>query len=188
MGFNPKHAWMFPIAAVLTSCLLPGVAPAGPAEDFQRLNKRFWELMDAGRYREAERGAMGLRRLAEGPLADQPVRMAQALTALADVYTKQARYAEAEPLYQEGLKVFRAALGAEHRHVAATLNNLAILYDEQGRYAEAELRYQESLRIEKNIFGAEHLRVGQGLNNLRPPDIALLGYDRLAGLYSQAET
>jgi hypothetical protein len=27
-----------------------------------------------------------------------------------------------------------------------------------------------------------------GSFNVRPPDIALLGYDRLAGLYSQAET
>jgi hypothetical protein len=28
----------------------------------------------------------------------------------------------------------------------------------------------------------------QCVYNIRPPDIALLGYDRLAGLYSQAET
>jgi hypothetical protein len=26
------------------------------------------------------------------------------------------------------------------------------------------------------------------MDKFRPPDIALLGYDRLAGLYSQAET
>jgi prepilin-type N-terminal cleavage/methylation domain-containing protein len=34
----------------------------------------------------------------------------------------------------------------------------------------------------------EAARRSHCVNNFRPPDIALLGYDRLAGLYSQAET
>jgi hypothetical protein len=32
------------------------------------------------------------------------------------------------------------------------------------------------------------LKLDQYVNNFRPPDIALLGYDGFAGLYSQAET
>jgi hypothetical protein len=48
------------------------------------------------------------------------------------------RYAEAEPLYKQAMKLYRTALGEGHPDYANTLNNLALLYDAMGRHAEAE--------------------------------------------------
>ena len=41
---------------------------------------------------------------------------------------QRARYAEAEPLYQQALGSWEKALGPEHPSVATSLNNLAELY------------------------------------------------------------
>jgi tetratricopeptide (TPR) repeat protein len=51
------------------------------------------------------------------------------------------KYAEAEPLNQQALKIWEQVLGPQHSDVAASLNNLAELYDAQGKYAEAEPLY-----------------------------------------------
>ena len=50
----------------------------------------------------------------------------------------QARYQEAEPLYERAIAIDEKALGPEHPTVATMLNNLALLYNAQGRDAEAE--------------------------------------------------
>jgi hypothetical protein len=52
----------------------------------------------------------------------------------------------------------------------------------------AGLTNLERLYLFKLKVSDAALRHLEGLANFRPPDIALLGYDRLAGLYSQAET
>ncbi|MBC7891530.1 MAG: tetratricopeptide repeat protein, partial [Sphingobacteriaceae bacterium] len=52
-------------------------------------------------------------------------------------YAGQGAYAQAEPWYQQCLKVCRRRSGEEHPDVASSLNNLAALYDSQGRYDEA---------------------------------------------------
>ena len=53
-------------------------------------------------------------------------------------FYKQARYAEAEPLYKKSLAIKEEVLGLDHLSVARTLSNLANLYLAQGRYSEAE--------------------------------------------------
>ncbi len=68
------------------------------------------------------------------------------LTNLANLYTEQGKYAEAEPLYQRALRIWEQALGPDHPQVAYPLNGLANLYKEQGKYAEAEPLYQRALQ------------------------------------------
>ena len=64
--------------------------------------------------------------------------MGISLNILANSYSNQGKYDEAEPLYKRSLKILEKALGKEHPHVAASLNNLAELYRQIGKEDEAE--------------------------------------------------
>jgi tetratricopeptide (TPR) repeat protein len=75
------------------------------------------------------------------------VRTAEAVRMLANLYTRQARFAAAEPLYRESLAIFEAKLGPRHLEVAGTLNNLARCCQAQGRPDEARRLYERSLGI-----------------------------------------
>ena len=82
--------------------------------------------------------------------------VASSLNRLANLYSFQGRYTEAEPLYQQALKMKKQLLGAEHPNVAASLNNLVALYYFQGRYTEAEPLYQQALEMYNQLLGTEH--------------------------------
>lgn len=72
----------------------------------------------------------------------------------AGVYLRvRARYAEAEPLFQQALIIWQQALGSSHSHVAACFNNLALLYAEQGTYEQAEQFYLLALAIWQQADG-----------------------------------
>jgi tetratricopeptide (TPR) repeat protein len=92
---------------------------------------------------------------------------------LAALYYSQGRYAEAEPLFQRGLRDRERVLGPEHPDTLGSVNNLAALYYSQGRYAEAEPLYQRALRDRERVLGPEH-----------PDTLASLG--SLAGLLARA--
>jgi tetratricopeptide (TPR) repeat protein len=63
--------------------------------------------------------------------------VARSLNNLADLYERQGRYGDAEPLYQRAAAIREAALGANNPDAAISLNNLASLYRTQGRTADA---------------------------------------------------
>src|SRR5437016_1313345 len=54
--------------------------------------------------------------------------VADPLHGLANLYSEQGKYAEAEPLYQRVLQIWEQTLGPQHPNAAYPLNNLAILY------------------------------------------------------------
>ncbi|MBE8998795.1 tetratricopeptide repeat protein [Nostoc sp. LEGE 12447] len=95
-------------------------------------------------------------------------------------YNGQGLYTQAEPWYQQCLKVTKERLGEEHPDVAQSLNNLATLYDSQGRYNQTEPLYIQALALRRKLLGEEHPSVAESLNNL-----ALLYYSQ--GRYSEAE-
>ena len=55
---------------------------------------------------------------------------------LADLYRKQGRYEQAEPIYLRALHLWEQKLGREHPQVAFPLTGLATLYREQGHYSK----------------------------------------------------
>jgi tetratricopeptide (TPR) repeat protein len=59
--------------------------------------------------------------------------VAQSVNNLADLYSAQGRYADAEPLYKRALAIFEKALGPDHPSVASALNNLASLHKSGGQ-------------------------------------------------------
>jgi tetratricopeptide (TPR) repeat protein len=88
------------------------------------------------------------------------------LNNLAVVLAAEARYSEAELLYNRALAIDEKASGPEDSGLATDLNNLALLYDHQGKYSEAEPLYQRALAIDEKALGPENLAVAIRLNNL----------------------
>jgi hypothetical protein len=63
--------------------------------------------------------------------------VARSLNNLADLYQRQNRFADAEPLFKRALAIREAAVGPDHPNTAASVNNLASLYQAEGRAADA---------------------------------------------------
>jgi tetratricopeptide (TPR) repeat protein len=112
--------------------------------------------------------------------AQQEVNVALGLSWLAELYRKQGRYSDAEPLLVRSLSIREQQLGANHPDTAGSLNDLAGLYYFQGRYSEAEPLHVRSLSIREQQLGADHPNVATSLNNLAE-------LYRLQGRYSEAE-
>jgi len=102
------------------------------------------------------------------------------LISLAQLYSGQHKYPEAELACQRALAVFEKALGPEHPYVADTLNRLAGLYRAQGKYSDAEPLYQRYVALLEK-------------DSKRPPEFLpgvlqiLADVYRAQGKYAQAE-
>ena len=76
------------------------------------------------------------------------------------------RAAEAEPLYEEALEMYRRLFKGDHPDVAQILNNLAGVRKSLGRAAEAEPLFEEALEMRRRLFKGDHPHVAANLNNL----------------------
>ncbi len=85
---------------------------------------------------------------------------------MAELYRRQGRYADAEPLYKRLLANYEKALGPDHPDIAASLNSLAALYGNLARHGDAELLYKQSLAIHEKALGPDHREVARAVDNL----------------------
>ena len=97
---------------------------------------------------------------------DNHLHIAQSLNNLANLYSFQKRYDEAESLYLEALKISKQLLGEKHPEVATFMNNLATLYKKQGRYEEAQPLYLEALELRQDILGKDNPDYATSVHNL----------------------
>lgn len=88
----------------------------------------------------------------------------QVLNGLASLYTNQAKYAEAEPLYQRAVAILEK--NKETALLANTLHNLGRLYQQQDRDVEAEGFYKRALAIHEKARSENHPFVPDTLTNL----------------------
>ena len=63
--------------------------------------------------------------------------VARSLNNLGDLYQRQSRFGEAEPLLKRALAIREQAVGSDHPDTATSVNNLASLYQAEGRTADA---------------------------------------------------
>ena len=63
--------------------------------------------------------------------------VARSLNNLADLYQREGRYADSEPLFNRALSIREQAAGALHPDTIASVNNLASLYQAEGDTADA---------------------------------------------------
>ena len=88
---------------------------------------------------------------------------------LANLYTTQKRYEEAESLHRETLQKRQELLGERTPHTLTSLSNLANLYVSQDRYDEAEPLRLEALAIKRRVLGDEHVSTGDRIPQPRVP-------------------
>lgn len=88
------------------------------------------------------------------------------LSSLAVGYYSQAKYAQAEPLFQSALNMYEKKLGPDNTTVAALINNLGSVHEHQGHVAQAESLYKRALEIDEKVLGPNHPTVAIALKNL----------------------
>jgi tetratricopeptide (TPR) repeat protein len=88
------------------------------------------------------------------------------LSSLAIGYYNQAKYAQAEPLFQLMLTMYEKKLGPDNPTVAAIINNLGSVHEHQGHVAQAESLYKRALEIDEKVLGPDHPTVAVALKNL----------------------
>jgi tetratricopeptide (TPR) repeat protein len=89
---------------------------------------------------------------------------ADGLSCLADLYSRQGKDEQAEPLYRRALAIFEQQLGAEHPLMANALQGLAELYHQQGKDEQAGPLYQQALSIREKRLGPNHPDTGVSRN------------------------
>ena len=119
--------------------------------------------------------------------------VAQTLSALANIYTSQARFADATPLLERAAAIYEKTLGPEHPTLAATLAAQGMLNEEEGRSVDAIPLYERALAIEEKAFGSDHPQLAQTLNNLAVAYVdqgkiaeAIPLYERALAIYEKA--
>jgi tetratricopeptide (TPR) repeat protein len=127
------------------------------------------------------------RQLADADPSSGPQRdLARALNAVARLLRNVGRYAEAEPLFEEALRIRERVLGGEHPETLVSVNDLAGLYESQGRYGEAEPLYLRALAASERVLGGEHPDTFISVNNLAGLYVSQGRYGEAEPLYQRA--
>jgi serine/threonine protein kinase/tetratricopeptide (TPR) repeat protein len=89
-----------------------------------------------------------------------PFALTQVLIDVGNIRRLQGRFAEAEPLIQEGTRLYAQAQGDDHPNVSFGLARLATTYYDEGRYDLAEREARKALKIAKNVAEGSHYYAG----------------------------
>ena len=129
------------------------------------LDKRATQLYEDARLSEAENVAKKALELAETTEPNE-LNVATSLNRLGDIYLWQARYGDAEPLYNRALAIRERLLGPEDPAVAETLNGLGELRTYEGRYSDALTFFEQALSIRQKVLGVDNRYVTETVNDL----------------------
>jgi CHAT domain-containing protein/Tfp pilus assembly protein PilF len=130
------------------------------------LARRAMALEDAEKLEEATRVAEKMVARAKQVFGATDLHTAGLMYDLGRLYHTRGRYAKAESLYRQSLKIRQARQGKDHPDVAHSLNALAALYKDFGQYAKAEPMFQRSLKILEDKLGKDDYYVSLVLHNL----------------------
>lgn len=100
-------------------------------------------------------------------------RLCKSLESLAEVYWKQAKYGQAEPLSRRVLGIYEVVLGKNHPDVGFVANNLGMLYHAQGNLPTAATLYERALPLLVAKLGIQHPSVFNLETNLKNVLVAL---------------
>jgi tetratricopeptide (TPR) repeat protein len=111
-------------AALVAFMLAFPVLAAGPIDS---LNQQVMDLYNQGRFEEATPLCIQLVQMLERQFGPDSLQFASGLNNLAELYVKQHKPDQAEPLYRRALAIREAQLGADHPDVAKSRARLAEL-------------------------------------------------------------
>ena len=140
-------------------------------QEVEKLKRRGVALMNTGRIAEAARefkSAVELREklYPKDKYPDGHPALALGLIYLGKAYHDMGDYGQAEPLFQQALKIFRNSKGEQHPGTAIALTILATNYAEQANFAKAEPLAEEGLEMTRKLVGEKHPDFARDLNNL----------------------
>jgi tetratricopeptide (TPR) repeat protein len=78
---------------------------------------------------------------------------------LGGMYLVQAKYVEAEAIYEDALRIFLIVHGPnnhDHPDVVMVQNDLGNVYNKLGRHNKAEHMHRNALRAKRAVFGRDH--------------------------------
>lgn len=111
--------------------------------------------------------------------------LADVLSDVSVVYSKQTRYHEALEINERALRIYEKRHGHDHQ-VANTLNNIAVIYWKQGDHSTALGLYQRSLIISERVLGHSHPHVADTLNNIAAVHTVQAIVDDNSDMYKEA--
>ena len=146
--------------SIIAVVLAIGSAPAAAQQsEAAAIYQRYGEVFAAGDYAAALIEAQKYEAAVKAQWGVNHINYAAAHGNIANVYFKQARYAEAEDHHKRALAIGEQAGGAGRLYVAISLFSLATVHDTQGKYAEAEVLFKRALAIFERASGANDPRV-----------------------------
>jgi serine/threonine protein kinase/Tfp pilus assembly protein PilF len=110
---------------------------------------------------------------------------AKALGNLGELYRKQGRFEEAEPLLVEALELKRRFVSDDEVSLAISINNLGLMYRDQGRPEDAEPLLEEALELERTHRGEEEVGTLTAIHNLALLYLDLGRVDEAAELFAR---
>lgn len=116
----------------------------------------------------------------------ESVQAADAFHTLGAYLLERGKYALADSLLQQALKLRQSLLGEEHEDIAASLDRAARSHELQGRYGEAKPLYSDALALRKRLLGEAHLQVSDSLNGLANLYSNQGHYSEAESLYQEA--
>ena len=113
--------------AAIVALTSPCVVLADAAQDFEKLSHRFEEQFAAEAYGEVDTGASHMRRLAAGPLRDDPESMAVAVNDHGLGLVRPGSIGRGAVFVSGTLELWKKAVGEDHVNVAIVRENLGHL-------------------------------------------------------------
>lgn len=155
-------------------------AAADPDTEFENLTTKCMIQLSLFSYGDAENTARRMQALAEGPLKDHPLRLAEAKAYRAYVCTRLDRFDEAETLYRDALTIGDPLLPEHHPKRSLAYQGLGYLYETTGRGKEAVEMFQRAATIAEKVYSPQDPRLAMAIGNLA-------GAYQLTGDYAEAQ-
>ncbi len=156
------------LCSLVSAALLFATAAASSAFAQSAALQDSWrqasDLVDAGRYSEAEPFARRSVEIARAESREESPQFERSITLLARVLQVEDRYDEAEALFRHALEIREHVLGPTDPKVAPSVYNLAVLLRWRGRLPEAEPLARRALTLRER--GPEDANLADSLNEL----------------------
>lgn len=160
-----RRRWRQAVAPILLLTALALGNPArGQSPALQEAWRRANDLINAGRFAEAEGFARRAVDLAGREAGEDGPQFERSITDLAQALQGEGHYPDAEALYRRSLEIRERALGRDNPKVAPSLYNLAVMLLWEGRHADAEPLFRRALALREQ--GPEGADLAQSLNGL----------------------
>ncbi len=145
-----------------------------------------WAYDDQDRHAEARTLLEPIVKALRASDAANPVRLADALDALANTYETSAEAAAASQMRKDALDITRRVYGATHGYVGIRLNNLSFSLMRSHDYAGANAAMKEAIEVRKALEPPGSSSLGSSLNNLASTEYALGHWAEAERLWRQA--